>query len=102
MNVYLEDHSSSIRSDVKSALVELKILRGMNQEQVKVIVGEPSKQKILMDKVEVWIYDRDLSGETFREAEFPTGWYYGWAKLKFKNGALMDIAVRQIEWKIDL
>lgn len=102
VNVYLEDHPSNIRQDVKSALVELKILKGMDQEQVKVIVGEPSKQKILRDEVEVWTYDRDLSGEAFREAEFPTGWYYGWAKLKFKNGALVDIAIRQIEWKIDL
>ena len=102
VNAYLEDHSSSIRPDVKSALVELKILKGMNQEQVRVIAGEPSKRKILRDKIEMWTYNRDLSGEAFREAEFPTGWYYGWAKLKFQNGALVDIAVRQIEWKIDL
>ena len=101
VSAYLEDNAS-IQPDVKSALLELKIHKGMSQEQVKVIVGEPSKRKILRDKVEVWTYDRDVSGEAFREAEFPTSWYYGWAKLKFQNGALVDIAVRQIEWRIDL
>ena len=101
VDAYLQAHSSSIHPDVKSALVGLRMVRGMSQEQVKAMVGQPSKRKILINEVEVWTYDKDLSGEAFREAEFPTGWYYGWAKLKFQRGTLVDIAVRQIEWKID-
>ena len=101
VSTYLKDNPST-QSDVRSALLEFKIQKGMNQEQVKVVVGDPSKRKVLKGGIEVWTYDRNLSGNAFLEAEFPVSWYYKWAKLKFDRETLVDIEVQQIEWKIDL
>ena len=74
----------------------------MDQEQVSVVVGEPMKRKTLKSGIEIWTYAENLSGDAFRETEFPVGWYYNWAKLKFERGTLIGMDVQQVDWKTDL
>ena len=97
---YLNKHPD-IDLNVKSALLTSTIIKGMDQDQVLVVVGEPSKRKIVGNEIEEWTYTESLSGDAFREAKFPGSWYYNWAKLTFKRGKLADMAVQQVEWKTD-
>jgi hypothetical protein len=89
MEVYFEENPN-LNQEIKTALSELKIQKGMDKEQVLLVVGEPTTKKKLRDNNELWIYKGDRMSKGERQ------WYYGWGKLKFHNGILKDIEVQYI------
>jgi len=86
IEAYLEKHPD-LPADVKAALQALEIKKGMDREQVQLLVGKPSRRCVRKDGVEVWTYAR-------RKDE--PAWYYGWSKLHFKGGLLSDIEAQQL------
>jgi len=84
------EKSKNIDSDIKSALTELKIQKGMNREQVALVVGQSTTRKNLDDNIELWIYKGDRMKKGERD------WYYGWGKLHFQDDILKDIEVQHI------
>jgi hypothetical protein len=86
VDAYLKEHAD-LPADVRAALQALEIKKGMEREQVELLVGKPSRRRVRKDGVEVWTYAR-------RKDE--PAWYYGWSKLYFRNGTLADIEAQQM------
>ena len=84
---YLVKHPN-IDTDITHSLKNLSITKGMNTRQVPLVIGEPSKKKILKDNEELWIYTGTSGGVLC--------WYYEWGKVRFKNRILKDIEVKYI------
>ncbi len=83
---YLNKHND-IPADIATALKQHMIKRGMTQEQVVLLLGEPTAKKILKNYVEQWVYGKDKKFQ----------WYYDWGKLWFERGLLTGIERKSIK-----
>jgi hypothetical protein len=73
----------------KEAMRQSIITTGMNKEQVKVLLGEPSKIKREGKWKQIWIY---------QEKDMPTKyyWFYEWAKIHIVSDLVTDIETKHI------
>ncbi|MBF0570396.1 MAG: hypothetical protein HQL12_00855 [Candidatus Omnitrophica bacterium] len=87
------NENQNLNLDVKNDLGKFIFAKGMNKEQVKVLIGNPNK---ITNKqsVEVWTYSGCNGGVL--------SWHYQWGKLTFKNEILKDIEVKEAHYSCDL
>ena len=84
------DKNKNLSSDVVVALKNSEVTLGMDKEQVALVLGLPTKKRLLDQTTDLWIYEGDRSNIGERV------WYYKWGKLKFENDVLKDIEVQHI------
>jgi len=87
VNSYL-DQKPNMSPENKKFMEEFSFRKGMNQEQISVIIGAPRKINTLNDGSSLWVYS-GVNGGMLQ-------WYYKWGKLKFSNGILTDIEVQYV------
>lgn len=88
----IEDYISTkedLSEDKKKALRNVTLTAGMSGEDVKVMIGEPSKIKRKGKYIEIWIYkEKDVPVKYY--------WFHEWAKLHFDSGKLTDIETKHL------
>ena len=82
--------NNKLNTNVVAALQNIEVILGMDEEQVALVVGWPTKKIPLDNNVDLWIYMGDRSSISERI------WYYKWGKLRFENKILKDIEVQHI------
>lgn len=78
-----------INTSIKDALSNLTFQKGMDEEQVILLIGEPKRKETLGSGSELWVYQGAEEGTLLR-------WYYNPGKLTFKNGVLTDIETSRL------
>jgi len=78
----------NIEPSIQKDLEHLVFRKGMNQEQVELLTGEPNKKDKLEDGTELWLYSGKRNGYL--------QWYGEKGRLSFKDNALIDIEVQYI------
>jgi len=79
-----------LSTDVAASLRRLTVRKGMDPEQVVAIFGLPGQRRQLSDGSVEWTYD-DRSVWGIRRL------YYSWGKLRFEDGRVGDIKVKQVK-----
>jgi len=90
IEIYIEEHKN-LDSYTRDSLMKLEIRKGMNKEQIVLVLGEPIRKKTLRNNNQLWVY----KGDRTNKGEFD--WYYGWGKLYFQDDILNDIEVQYID-----
>ncbi|MDD3374357.1 MAG: hypothetical protein PHY73_01365 [Candidatus Omnitrophica bacterium] len=83
-----------IEKSIKESLKELKVQKGMDKEQVKLLVGNPTEIEKLSGSEELWMF----KGDRLKKKELE--WYYQWGKMKFKNDRLFEIELQKVEYNM--
>ena len=79
--------NDNISPGMAVALKQHMVKRGMNQEQVVLLIGEPTTKRTMKDNGEQWFYGKDRKFQ----------WYYDWGKLYFHDGLLTNIERKSIK-----
>ncbi len=77
--------------DLKTDLCNAIVKKGMNTEQVVVLLGEPTHKKRLKETEELWVYSDRVEKDEIQ-------WYYKWGKLRFREDILFDIERQMLEF----
>lgn len=84
------DKNSNLDANILAALKNSEVILGMSEEQVVLVVGQPTKKISLGGNSDLWIYKGDRSKVDERV------WYFKWGKLRFENNILKEIKVQHI------
>jgi len=85
---YISTHPQIVPS-IAEAMRAVTIKKGMSQEQVYVLAGEPNKKIKKSENEEIWIYKKDSNSYFI--------WNEGGARLIFKDGVLTRINFEKLE-----
>ena len=72
-------------TDACESLRNFTLRKGMDTEQVSILLGPPDTRRTLEQGSELWIYHRRIREVSIRD------WYYSRGKLRFEQGVLTDI-----------
>ena len=87
VNSYLSVNPN-VDESIKHDLQHLVFKKGMDQEQVEALIGNPNKKEELKDGIHVWLYSGKRNGYL--------QWYGEKGRLSFKDNVLIDIEVQYI------
>lgn len=85
---YVEAHPN-LSPEVRRSLEDFTIMKGMDQDQIIVLLGPPREKKAIGEGRETWVYSHWLNGKYVPD-DFSV-WFADWARLTFKKGILFKI-----------